>query len=201
MPDNQQWPTVVPLEVLEGAEVSKWFGFENALSWVEEPEEPYQVTSVVWQHHSVPFLQLGRVDLRLSTGATLSILGQIDGMYLAHAAEIDYDYSSPTTRWRELPLGVLRLLQVRRDGPHAILEVELRVGSGTVVFSRQRSKSSSTAPSGSASPTNRCSSNSTVRGLVSKSASTQWWRVAYSSTVSLPKRGNQIRVDHDCWPV
>ncbi len=141
MPDNQQWPTVLPLEVLEGAEVSKWFGFEKALSWVEEPEEPYQVTSVVWQHDSVPFLQLGRLDLGLSTGATLSILAQIDsgtgyyGLYLAHGyAEAD-DYSSPTARWRELrelPLGVLRLLQIRRDGPHAILEIALLVGSATV---------------------------------------------------------------------
>lgn len=136
MPDNQQWPTILPLEVLEGAEVSKWFGFEKALDWVEEPEEPYQVTSVVWQHDSVPFLQLGRLDLRLSTGATLSILAQIEhGLYLAHAAEDDYDYSSPTARWRELrelPLGVLRLLQVRRDGPDDILEIALLVGSATV---------------------------------------------------------------------
>ena len=129
---NQQSPTVLPIEVLEGAEVSQWFGLEHALSWVEEPDD--QVTSVVWQHDSVPFLQLGRVDLRLSTGATLSILGLMDGMYLAHAAEDDYDYSSPTTRWRELrelPIGVLRLLQVRRDGPY-ILEIELLVGSATV---------------------------------------------------------------------
>lgn len=134
MPPSQQLPTVLPIEALEGVEVSQWLGLEHALSWVEEPEEPYQVTSVVWQHDSVPFLQVGRIDLRLSTGATLSILGQIDGMYLAHAAEDDYDYSSPTTRWRELrelPLGVLRLLQVRRDGPY-LLEVELLVGSATV---------------------------------------------------------------------
>ena len=132
MPLNQQLPTVLPIEVLEGAEVSQWFGLEDALSWVEQPDD--QVTSVVWQHDSVPFLQLGRVDLRLSTGATLSILGLMDGMYLARAAEDDYDYSSPATRWRELrelPIGVLRLLQVRRDGPY-ILEVELLVGSATV---------------------------------------------------------------------
>ena len=99
---------------------------------VEQPDD--QVTSVVWQHDSIPFLQLGRVDLRLSSGATLSILGQLDGMYLAHATQDDYSYSSPTTRWRELrelPTGVLRLLQVRADGPY-ILEVELLVGSATV---------------------------------------------------------------------
>src|SRR5262245_48464124 len=133
MPLDQQLPTVLPIEALEGAEVSQWFGLEDALAWVEQPDD--QVTSIVWQHDSVPFLQLGRIDLRLSTGATLSILGQIDGMYLTHAAEDDYDYSAPITRWRELrelPTGVIRLLQVRRDGPLLILEVELLVGSATV---------------------------------------------------------------------
>jgi hypothetical protein len=133
MPPDQQLPTLLPIEVLEGAEVSQWFGLEDALDWVEHPDD--QVDSVVWQHDSIPFLQLGRVDLRLSSGATLSILGQLDGMYLAHATQDDYSYSSPTTRWRELrelPTGILRLLQVRADGPHAILEVELLVGSATV---------------------------------------------------------------------
>ena len=132
MPPDYQLPTVLPIETLEGVEVSQWFGFEDALSWVEQPDD--QVTSVIWQHDSVPFLQLGRLDLRLSNGATLSILGQLDGMYLAQAEEDDYSYSSPTTRWRELrelPLGVIRLLQVRRDGPY-ILEVEFLVGSATV---------------------------------------------------------------------
>ena len=133
MPPNQQFPTLLPIEVLEGAQVSQWFGLEKALDWVEQPDD--QVTSVVWQHDSIPFLQVGRVDLRLSSGATLSILGRLDGMYLAHAMQDDYSYSSPTTRWRELrelPTGVLRLLQVRADGPHVILEVELLVGSATV---------------------------------------------------------------------
>jgi hypothetical protein len=133
MPPDQQLPTLLPIEVLEGAEVSQWFGLEKALDWVELPDD--QVSSVVWQHDSIPFLHLGRVDLRLSSGATLSVLGQLDGMYLAHAMQDDYSYSSRTTRWRELrelPTGVLRLLQVRADGPHTILEVELLVGSATV---------------------------------------------------------------------
>lgn len=123
---------MLPIEALEGAEVSQWFGVEKALNWVEHPDD--QVTSVVWQHDSIPFLHLGRLDLRLSSGATLSILGQLDGMYLAHAMEDDYSYSSPTTRWRELrelPTGVLHVLQVRADGPYT-LEVELLVGSATV---------------------------------------------------------------------
>jgi len=70
MPPNQQLPTLLPIEVLEGAEVSQWFGLEDALDWVEQPDG--EVISVVWRHDSIPFLQLGRVDLRLSSGASNS---------------------------------------------------------------------------------------------------------------------------------
>jgi hypothetical protein len=113
-------------------------GSEDALSWNEEGEE---VSSVVWRHDSIPFLQFGRIDLFLSNGQTLTLLAQLDhgtgyhGLYIQIAESTDYAYASPISRWRELnelPVGLLRIHDVRRDGPHAVIELQLRIGSDMV---------------------------------------------------------------------
>jgi hypothetical protein len=129
---GEQPPTVLPIEVLDGAEVTRWLGLEDALAWVEHGDD---VTSVVWQHDSIPFLQLGRLDMRLATGATMSLLSHIEtGFYVVEALERGDTGSSPISRWRELrelPVGVLSSFTVRRDG-RDVLELTFAVGSATI---------------------------------------------------------------------
>ncbi len=136
---------MVPLSILDGCEVVKWIGEEMAISWVEPPESPEIARDQVWVHESIPYLQLGYLDIHLAEGRALRLLSQLEvgdsfhGFYLLNLDRSgpDFEPSSERSIYRtreleELPLGIAKLSMVRRDGPDSVIEMELAIGKDVI---------------------------------------------------------------------
>ena len=138
-------PEIIPLSILDGCEIVKWVGDEMALSWVDPPESPERVRDQVWAHESVPYLQLSYLDIHLAEGRALRLLSQLEdgssfhGFFLLNLDRSEAD-SEPSPEWSifrtreldELPLGMAKLSIIRRDGPNALIEIELAIGHDVI---------------------------------------------------------------------
>jgi hypothetical protein len=144
----------LPVSSLDGQEIVRWVGNEMALSggeadsWSDDGEPTTAFSAVRWYHDSIPYLQLTALDIHLADGRILRLLAQLDhgtgyhGFYLAPAdAGLDDDLS-PEPPWSifrtrvltGLPTGIACLSSLRRDGPHAVIEFGLSIGSDTLSF-------------------------------------------------------------------
>jgi hypothetical protein len=127
----------VPLTTLAGAVVTRWRGIETALSW----DESEGLSNVLWYDEQVPYLQLGRLDVQLSTGEAYAIHAQYEdgtgfhGLYVFERLPLPSAgtfESSPESVDRErdlleLPIGEIAISRLRRDGPNAIIEAVLSI--------------------------------------------------------------------------
>lgn len=91
-----------------------------------------------WEDPSIPFLQFTWLDLQLDTGQVLRLISQMEdgsghhGFYLEETDELAelrvVDDPSSIFRDRtltELPLGEIEIVELRMDGPNAIVEMRL----------------------------------------------------------------------------
>lgn len=99
----------------------------------------------VWYHPSVPYLQLGYLDLHVADGRVFRLVAQLPdgtgyhGFYELFEPSPEEPQTPATAagifRARELdclPLGVVHLVVVRAEGPNAVIELALQVGIDTV---------------------------------------------------------------------
>jgi hypothetical protein len=130
---------LVPIATLTGRVVTRWSGTEMALA------EGRENRGVCWEDSAVPFLQFTHLDLQIDTGQVLRLLSQIEdgsshhGFYLE---EIDEPGAlrvsdDPTSIFRdrtltELPLGEIRIVDLRQDGPNAIVEIRLALSDSEI---------------------------------------------------------------------
>ena len=140
----------LPLSTLDGQEIVRWVGGEEAVSGGEPVDEgePTVYSPVCWYHESVPYLQLGWLDIHLADGRELRLLAQLDdgreyyGFYLVPAAAFQVDEALPRPPWsidrtRELtglPTGTAHVSILRREGPHNVIEFSLSIGSDILSF-------------------------------------------------------------------
>lgn len=136
---------------LQGKVVLAWSGTEMALgggamTMAETTPETgvWAQTPLVWEHDSIPFLQLTNLDVTLDGGEVYRVLSQFDdglgrhGIYLVQlplAADGRDTEMSSAFRIRQLsefPTGRVSVNVAREDGPRAILEVQLSVGASVV---------------------------------------------------------------------
>lgn len=132
---------------LSGREVLEWTGMEMALVW--EEDESGTPTDVVWEHRSVPYLQLTVLSMWCTDGACFDLVSQFDdgsGFYGLYAAEIQDETrkrllrefsESPvsvfrTRRLAELPVGVIETVSERRDGQGLVVEALVSVGGAVM---------------------------------------------------------------------
>ena len=139
-----------PFLRLAGQEIVRWVGAEVAVSGGEPVDEgePTVYSPVCWYHESVPYLQLTWLDIQLADGRELRLLAQLDdgreyyGFYLVPAAAFWVDEPLPRPPWsiyrtRELtglPTGTAHVSILRADGPHAVIEFSLSIGSDSLSF-------------------------------------------------------------------
>lgn len=143
-----------PLSILDGREIIDWVGCEMALCGGEQSTwtdaggiEHMQLSPVQWEHRSVPYLQLISVDIRLADGAAFRLLSQLEdgtgfhGLFLVEqkAASTWSAASLPqedgifrARRLEELPLGVARVVAVRRDQWNAVVEASIIIADATI---------------------------------------------------------------------
>lgn len=138
----------LPLSILDGQEIVRWVGAEVAVSGGEPVDEgePTVYSPVCWYHESVPYLQLTWLDIQLADGRELTLLAQLDdgreyyGFYLVPATAWVEPLPRPPWsiyRTRELtglPTGTAHVAMLRGDGPHAIIEFSLSIGSDSLSF-------------------------------------------------------------------
>lgn len=130
---------LVPIETLTGRVVTRWSGTEMALA------EGRENRRVCWEDSTVPFLQFTNLDLQFDTGQVLRLLSQIGdgsshhGLYLEELEELPAVRASddPMSIFRdrtltELPLGEIRIVELRRDGPNAIVEMRLALSGSEI---------------------------------------------------------------------
>jgi hypothetical protein len=125
------------VSILDGRQIVKWVGLEMALT-----DKP-----VLWEHPSVPYLQCTELNVYLEDGTFFQMLAQLEdgtgfhGFYFFGGLErppLDpgqpYETGSiyRTRELTELPLGVARVVHVRRDGPNAEIEFQLQIGASVV---------------------------------------------------------------------
>jgi len=123
---------LIPISKLAGRIVTLWQGTEMALA------EARGNRDVLWEDPSVPFRQFTNLDLRLDAGQAMRLFSQIDdgsghhGFYLEELDELPAlrlpDDPSSIFRDRtltELPLGEIQIVELRNDGPNAIVEIRL----------------------------------------------------------------------------
>jgi hypothetical protein len=126
---------------LNGHSIARWVGTEMALSgggWDTGP--------VLWEHSSVPYLQLISIDVLLTDGSVYRVCSQADdgssyyGLFLGSVESLDTP-SSPevgsiyrTRELIELPVGVATVAITEIDGPDAVLRVEIVAGGRTISF-------------------------------------------------------------------
>ena len=100
-----------------------------------------------WRDPSIHFLQFTYLDIQLAGGQALRLLSQMEdgtgfhGFYLVELKELPAlrVIQEPDSIFRErmvpeLPAGRIEVAQVRRDGPNAIVEMQLRVLDDEVRF-------------------------------------------------------------------
>ena len=130
---------LVPIATLAGRVVTRWSGTEMALA------EGREDRGVCWEDSSVPFLQFTHLDLQVDKGQVLRLLSQIDdgsgqhGFYLEelhepHALRVSDDPSSifRERTLTELPLGEIGIVDLRLDGPNAVVEMRLALSGSEI---------------------------------------------------------------------
>ncbi len=130
---------LIPIQKLEGRVVTWWQGGEMALAEARAGRE------VRWEDPSVPFLQFVNLDLRFDDGQAVRLLSQLEdgtgfhGFYVEALDELPklrvFDESSSILRDRvlsELPLGKIEFVELRHDGPSAIVEMRLRLSGAEI---------------------------------------------------------------------
>ncbi|MDQ1832544.1 hypothetical protein [Massilia scottii] len=130
-----------PLHIatLHGCSIVRWVGTEMALSEGIAEDGP-----VLWDHPSVPYLQLISIDVQLNDGAVYRLLSHdddgtgCDGLYLLVRQAMDTPSCAEsgsifrTRELSELPIGAAIVSVTDMDGPHAVLRVDIVVGTHTV---------------------------------------------------------------------
>lgn len=125
---------LLDIGALDGVSIRRWSGMEMAIT-----ENPIR-----WQHPDVPFLQMTDLHMLLGDGRSLRLNAHLDdgsgyhGLYLWPDATSVLDLAGSAVsiyRFRELcelPLGCARLTQIVRDGPEAVIEVQLQIAEHSV---------------------------------------------------------------------
>lgn len=131
----------LPFSPLAGHIIVSWVGTEMALSEGPQGEGP-----IVWEHPSVPYLQLISLDMMLSDGEVYRVLSQSDdgsgcyGLYLERQPAMEASTcpeSGSIYRTRvlnELPIGVVTITVRESDGPNAVLCIEVIVDGRRVTL-------------------------------------------------------------------
>ena len=129
----------VPLIELSGRSIVRWAALEMALS-----DGASEDGSVLWEHESVPYLQLASIDLQLEDGAIYRMLSQSDdgsgyyGLYLIPQESLNAPLALEqgsifrTRDLNELPVGPATVRVTRAEGPNAIIQIEIAIGSRIV---------------------------------------------------------------------
>jgi len=130
---------IIPLIDLNGRSIAKWVAMEMALS-----DGAHGDRSILWEHESIPYLQLTSIDVLMEDGARYRLLSQADdgsgfyGLYLGSIDALDtpstYEAGSifRTRELSELPVGPVTVAIAQADGPNAILRIEVNVNSHTI---------------------------------------------------------------------
>ena len=126
---------------LNGHSITRWVGTEMALSDGDAENGP-----VLWEHSTVPYLQLISIDLQLSDGSVFRMDSQSDdgsgyyGLCLSDRDVIDTPSIAEsgtifrTRHLTELPIGVATVVVSEVDGPNAILRIEIVIDGHTISF-------------------------------------------------------------------
>ncbi len=130
---------LIPIQKLAGRVVTLWQGGEMALAEARAGGE------VRWEDPSIPFLQFVNLDLQFDDGQAVRLLSQLEdgtgfhGFYVEalHELPVLRTFDEPSSIFRdrvlcELPLGEIEIVELRHDGPNAIVEMRLRL-SGTEI--------------------------------------------------------------------
>lgn len=134
-----------PLHVatLNGHPITRWIATEMALSEGGLGEGP-----VLWEHSSVPYLQLISIDIQLGDGSVYRMQSQLDdgseaghfGLYLLTRDAMENPRTSEmgsiyrTRELRELPVGAAVVTVTETDGPNAVVRMETGFGGATISF-------------------------------------------------------------------
>ncbi len=142
------------MSFLDGQDIVRWVGTEMALCGGEpcsvadaagQAVDSY--TPVQWTHESIPYLQFTGLDIHLANGSVLQLNSQLEdgtgyhGLFLLQAPErqaaCKLARAGQVSIFRtrdvpELPLGTARLSVNRQEGPNAVVEATIRIGSDTV---------------------------------------------------------------------
>ena len=134
-----------PIEVatLNGHSIARWVATEMALS-----EGPLGEGPILWEHSSVPYLQLISIDLQLEVGSVYRMLSQLDdgngsgyfGLYLVIRNAIERPCAAKpgsiyrTRELSELPVGAATVAVTETLGPHAVVRMQMDVGGATISF-------------------------------------------------------------------
>ena len=111
-------------------------------------ESPIGEGPVLWEHSSVPYLQLISIDLQMEDGSVYRMLSQLDdgsrsrffGLYLVIRDAIENPCTSEigsiyrTRELCELPVGSASVVVTETDGPNAVVRMEMGVGGATISF-------------------------------------------------------------------
>ena len=132
---------LVDIPKLDGLSIARWVGTEMALAGGAEEDDP-----VLWEHSSVPYLQLISVDIQLSDGSVYRMYSNSNdgsgyyGLYLMSRDTIDTPASPEngsiyrTRDLVELPIGQATVAIKEVHGPDAALRVEIAVSGHSVSF-------------------------------------------------------------------
>lgn len=104
----------------------------------------YGEGSVLWEHESIPYLQLTSIDVLMEDGALYRLLSQADdgsgyyGLFLISIEALDAPSTCEagsifrTRELHELPVGPVTVTIAQADGPTAILRIEVNVNSRSI---------------------------------------------------------------------
>ena len=134
---NRMNTKLVSIQSLAGRAVTWWQGGEMALAEAHHDHE------VRWEDPGIPFLQFTDLVLRFEDGKPLRLCSQIEdgsGLHGLHLVELNEvpelrTANEPLSIFRErplpeLPLGEIEIVQLRHEGPSAIVEVRLLLSGG-----------------------------------------------------------------------
>lgn len=126
---------------LENKTIARWVGTEMALSDGSFGDGP-----VVWEHSSVPYLQLISIDVLLTDGAVYQLSSQADdgsgyyGLFLTGRDAMDTAIRPEvgsifrTRDLSELPIGVANVVVTEVDGPNSVLRAEISIDGRKISF-------------------------------------------------------------------
>jgi hypothetical protein len=133
-------PIALDISLLDHQEIVGWVGTEMALYGGERSEQGGDYVPPIWEHPSMPFLQLIDVDVQLADGTFYRLEAHLNdgsGFYGFHVFKLlntpKYKKYDDTSIYRtrilsELPLGHASITQRRKSGPNATVEFMLDIG-------------------------------------------------------------------------